>query len=210
MNKKEKTDQCRELLYKYSVNQIIEDDEEILFLLSIFENHSEWERKKGVGIKSISISQYRFSKCFQLNRIDGTYTDISFHHCITNRSKIAEIKKACRTAIMGEILSFKNKNVVFGKTRCPITKDVLFRENTHIDHYDLTFDKMFNLWIVQQDFDFIFSKINPTKDNCVETYFVDKNIATDFVRFHNENSKLRAVSKKANLSILKRLSANGD
>jgi hypothetical protein len=204
MNKKQKTEKCRNLLFKYSVNQPITNDEEIAFLFSIFQNHPDWEIKEGVGIQSISIAKNKLGRCFQLNRINGTYTDISFHKCITNKSKISEIKKACRSSILGEIISFKNNNVVFGKTRCPITNDILFRENTHIDHYDLTFDEMFNLWIVKQDFDFIFSKVNPSKDNCTATYFIDKQIVNDFIRFHNQNSKLRAVSIKANLSILKK------
>ncbi len=209
MNKKQKTEKCREILYKYAVNENISNEQEIHFLLSIFENHSEWENKKGVGISSISIAKNIFNKCFQLNRIDGTFTDISFTHSITNRSKVAEIKKACRTAIRGQIVLFRNKYVVFGKSKCPITDEILTKENTHIDHYDMTFDLMFNLWIVQQDFDFIFSSINQTKDNCVTTFFTDINIINDFINFHNEKSKLRAVSKNANLSILKYLTNVG-
>jgi hypothetical protein len=50
----------------------------------------------------------------------------------------------------------------------------------------------------------ICSKVNPSKDNCTATYFIDKQIVNDFIRFHNQNSKLRAVSIKANLSILKK------
>lgn len=205
MNKKQKTEKCREILYKYDVNCIVSNEDDIKFLLSIFENHSEWESKQGVGISSISIAKNQFNKCFQLNRIDGTFTDISFTHSITNRSKLAEIKKACRTAIRNHIVKFRDENVIFGISVCPITNEVLTKYNTHIDHYDLTFDLMFNLWVVQKDFDFLFSKINETKDNCVITCFTDASIIEDFINFHNNKSKLRAVSKNANLSILKYL-----
>jgi hypothetical protein len=209
MNKKQKTEKCREILYKYSVNENISNDEDIQFLLSIFENHSEWDSKQGVGIKSISVIKNQFNKCFQLNRIDGTFTDISFTHSISNRSKVGEVKKACRTAIRKHIVKFRDESVVYGVSVCPITNEVLTKENTHIDHYDLTFDLMFNLWVVQHDFDFLFSKVNETKDNCVVTCFTDASIIEDFINFHNLKSKLRAVSKNANLSILKYLTNAG-
>lgn len=64
---------------------------------------------------------------------------------------------------------------------------------------------MFSKWIVQYDFDTLFSKVNETKDNCVATCFTDGSIIENFENFHNNNSKLRVVSKKANLSILKYL-----
>lgn len=209
MNKKQKTEKCREILYKYPVNENIYNDEDIQFLLSIFENHSEWDSKQGVGIKSISVIKNQFNKCFQLNRIDGSFTDISFTHSITNRSKVVEIKKACRTAIRKHVVKFRNENVVYGVSVCPFTNEVLTKENTHIDHYDLTFDLMFNLWVVQHDFDFLYSKVNETKDNCVVTCFTDSSIIEDFINFHNLKSKLRAVSKNANLSILKYLTNAG-
>jgi hypothetical protein len=205
MNKRQKTEKCRDILYKYSVDENVSNDEDIQFLLSIFENHSEWDSKKGVGISSISVIKNQFNKCFQLNRIDGTFTDISFTHSISNRSKVSEVKNACRTAIRKHIVKFRDENVVYGVSVCPITNEILTKENTHIDHYDLTFDSMFNLWVVQHDFDFLYSKVNKTKDNCVVTCFTDNSIIEDFINFHNHKSKLRAVSKKANLSILKYL-----
>jgi hypothetical protein len=63
---------------------------------------------------------------------------------------------------------------------------------------------MFKLWIVNYNFDFIYSKINKTIDNNVITEFTDKSIIEDFIDFHNKNCKLRAVSKLANLSLLKK------
>lgn len=205
MNKKQKTEKCREILYKYNLNSIITDEDELYFLLSVFSNHSEWDSKKGIGIESISIINTFFkTRCFQLNRIDGTFTDISFTHSITNRSKINDVKRACRNAIKECISKFRDDNVVFGISKCPITNEILTQDNTHIDHYDLTFDTMFNLWVVKYNFDVLFSKVNVTKDNCFETYFTDEAVINHFVSFHNEKSKLRAVSKRANLSILKK------
>ncbi len=205
MNKKQKTEKCREILnLKYKINQKITDEEDIIFLLSIFENHSEWDIKKGVGIDSISIALTKFNnRTYILNRIDGSFDDISFTHCISGRSKIIDIKNACRSAIIDIKNKYKRDNVIFGISICPISNEILTKENIHIDHYDLTFNEMFNLWVKKHDIELLFSKINKTIDNSVDTFFTDESIIEDFINFHNENSKLRAVHKTANLSTLR-------
>ena len=204
MNKTQKTSKCQEILRNYQANSIVANQDEISFLFSIFELHSDWDLKKGVGIKSISVIETRFNnKCFQINRTDGSYTDISFKESITNTSKKSTVKKACRTAIRDQVDIFRNRNVTYGVSRCPFTDEVLTEGNTHIDHYDLTFDEMFNLWIIEQNFDYLLSKVNKTNDNSLTTRFTDDVIIDGFILFHNSKCKLRAVSKNANLSILK-------
>jgi hypothetical protein len=90
---------------------------------------------------------------------------------------------------------------------CPITGLVLVKGNVHIDHYDLTFDEMFKLWISQEEIceEYLLEQIEPTLDNTFETRFKDTDLDIDFVRFHNANCKLRAVSSFANLSILRKI-----
>lgn len=204
MNNTEKITKCRKILNKTSPGDRITDPEDIDFLIQIFEGHSEWILKKGLGIDYLTtgMSIYK-NRCFIIHRIDGSSTDISFTHSIKNRTPIAEIKNACRNAIKNTILKFKNENIKLGVTRCPITNEILTQENIHIDHYDLTFNELFNKWIEDKDIEFLFNRLNKTMDNNNETYFIDANVAFDFIKFHNENTHLRGVSKKANLSILK-------
>ena len=81
--------------------------------------------------------------------------------------------------------------------------DILNFENVHIDHYDMTFNDMFNIWISNYNEDYLYSKIK--KDNKIGVKFIDSKIVEDFKKFHNENTKLRMVSTFANLSILKKM-----
>jgi hypothetical protein len=206
MTKKEKTTKCQEILYK-TIGEIL-DVEDYNFMLSIFEAHQQWEQKKGSGVKSISVgSGSHGTKCFYINRTDGSSTDISFTKCITHPTKLSLIKQACRHAIKGEIKKFKSENVFYGESLCPITGLVLVKGNVHIDHYDLTFDEMFKLWIGQEEIceEYLSEQIEPTLDNTFETRFKDTDLDIDFVRFHNANCKLRAVSSFANLSILRKI-----
>lgn len=203
MNKKQKKERCKYILNRYNINDFICDPDEMSFLLSIFENHTEWELKQGVGIKSISIMKNEYNRCFQLNRVDGSTTDISYHSCISSISKESIIKKACRSAISHIILDFIKENVEYGVSVCPITNDILTRENINIDHYDMDFNSMFQLWFAKYESKYLYSQINETEDNSVITCFVNETIKGDFISFHNEHCKLRAVTNKANSSILR-------
>ncbi len=198
MKKKDKVAFCRSLLAKGKV-----DPEDLPLLLSILSNHSEWEEKIGYGLSHITVGKAQFaSKCFYINRSDGTKTDISFHHAISPRNEMAKIKLACRYAIRG-IIASKKCSVVFGIETCPFTGDILLPHNTHIDHYDLTFANLFNIWYREQDHSRLIKAINPTEDNNTFTYFTDPSINDSFVTFHNANTHLRAVSAYVNLSILR-------
>jgi hypothetical protein len=206
MTKQEKTKRCREILYKYSLNSPISDFNEVKFLQSIFEGHSEWEQKKGSGIDYISTQMTQYNnKCFVIHRMDGSSTDISFTKSITNKSKKSEIKDACRYSIESIIINFRNENVIYGETKCPVTNEILYKNDIHIDHYDLTFNELFNIWIEKYDENFLYSKINRTKDNSIITEFTDNEITNDFILFHNNNTNLRAVTKFGNLSVLKKI-----
>lgn len=205
MTKKEKAEKCKTILNKYAINDTLTDIKEKKFLISVFENHKEWTKKKGKGVKSISIVANIFNRCFQLNRVDGTSTDISYDASINPPTKTATIKKACRDAIRNLIVEYRDANVIYGKSTCDISNTILTKENTHIDHYDLTFNDMFKLWLEKHDLDSLYNQVNETKDNDVVTCFNNENIKLDFINFHNNNSKLRAVTKKSNLSTLRKL-----
>lgn len=199
MNNKQKKEKCRELLYK---DILTLDDKK--FLASIFINHPNWLEKRGVGVKDISRMRTPYGKIgFQIIRKDGTSTDISFIESITPSSPLQKIKRACRTACKSEILKFKS-NINWGIDTCALSNEVLYNDNTDIDHYDLTFNELFNLWIKDKDIKLLNNNLAKSKDNVFEDYFEDAEINEDFLKFHNKNSKLRAVTKNINRSFLKK------
>ena len=204
MTIKDKKEKCKDILNKYEIGHIIKD--ELNFLISIFKNHPEWKTKRGVGGKNIFIGKDNYGhRCFYITRTDNTITDISYLKSISGKkeSDIIKINKACRTAIRSEIVNFRNKNVIYGVTKCSITNEILTKNNTHIDHYDFTFDHMFKIWIASKDIKELVKCLNKDKDLTQSYYFQDKIIKNDFIKFHNKHCKLRAVTVNANLSILK-------
>ena len=194
MTKKEVTKKCQDILYER-----IPIDYEFL-LNDVFPYHPEWDIKRGDGIVSVGIIETKYkNKCFYIERVDGTKTDISFTKCITNPNEFADIKKSCRSAIRNEIIKFR-KSIKFGIDRCAITGELLEKHNTHIDHYDMNFNDLFIMWVFDKRPEDLRRFINPTKDNEYDTYFISEVIKNDFINFHNKNTNLRAVTVKSNLS----------
>lgn len=203
MKKKEQIEKCKQLLKNYKVGEII-NKEDTLFLLKIFEGHYNWNFKKGIGIESITVhNESLYNKRFLLNRTDGTKMPISYKKSIQKTNELSIIRETCRGCIRSEIEKFIKENVKFGVTKCQLTNEVLHTDNMHIDHYDLTFAEMFNEWIKHKDLDFVFNSINHQQDSIYKD-FKDLKLKNEFIQFHNDNCKLRAVTKDINLKIGKR------
>ncbi|WP_158673989.1 DCL family protein [Pedobacter sp. KBW01] len=177
------------------------------FLLRIFQGHPEYQIKAGSGISNIYISKgLEFStRCFFITRIDGSTTDISYIRSIDGAtSKISDIKCACRSAVK-DVVERRRLKVVYGETKCPISGDILYPENTHIDHYNLPFNEVCDAWLKSQNIDIVHSCLNDNSvDHVQEISFASKTLKESFITFHNANTRLRAVSKTANLSTLKK------
>ena len=226
---------CSGILNKYQVDKSvgytkITNKGEHDFLMTIFENHSEWSEKKGVGVDFISIINTEWkNKCFQLHRIDGTTTDISFRSCIENKKPTRIFSEACRNAVRWEIDKFRKENVIFGVTTCEITGQILTKENCHIDHYNHSFSNLvksfYKRFFKEYTIDYLVDNfILKTEDGKIDTSFdgwcyYDETLSDFvvtksyndkgyhlqelFILWHNKYTHLRAVTKEANLSILK-------
>ena len=204
MTKKDQTEYCRIILNKAKLNELLTNHSDIQFLMDLFENHPEWEQKKGVGVSGIKVimSPYK-NRCFEIQRVDGTKTDISFTVCISKPSILSYIKKACRNAIRSEIVRFRDQNVKFGISVCPFTNEILTKDNCHIDHYNLTFNELVTIFIMRKGTDYLYSEIVASKDNHFDLYFDNEELIREFVFHHDMHTHLRAVSITANLSLLR-------
>ena len=206
LTKSKLTEKCRDILYKY--DGIVSDEKDKEFLISIFRNHPNWNKKQGIGIERIETKTNPTwkNKCFWIYRLDGTNTDISFKECISSTPINTKLKLACRNAISTIIL--EEREVYKSKLPfiCPICGKLISTEKDfHIDHYDLTFDEVFNNWLITQNINILIQYLNDeSQDGISETKFTNQDIIDNFVKFHNDNTHLRAVHVSANLSILRK------
>src|SRR3990167_3359301 len=190
----------REILRKYAPSEFL-NHADFIETTSLLSNHPNWEKKKGQGILKIQviIDQWKH-KAFMVYRIDGSITDISF--IIAARGKnddiLKRIKNACRVAIKPEIFKIKDQ-VKFGIDRCIFTNEILTRENTHIDHYDLSFNEVVNSWLKIFQINYVASFLNDARqDMVIEDKFTNQSLIAEFIKFHDEHTHLRAISQQAN------------
>lgn len=206
MNKTEKKNICKRILN--SGKEVVDSEEDFEFLCEIFKEHDEYELKfKGQKIIKISIKKSSYgSRCFYITREDGTETDISFVSCLESKKnkKLKDIRSACREAV--EPLIIKEREKIQFPYKCPLSGKVMNSiKEVHIDHYDLDFKDVADLWINENGgIENIYKYVCETKDNETITYFTDDSIKESFIRFHNEHTHLRAIYKRENLSTRKR------
>lgn len=203
LNKSQKTKICKYILN--NTDCVVEKKYSDFLVNNIFPTHPEWKKKVGVGIDHLEVRNTSYgNKCFFIIRTDGTITDISYPAAISPYNKTKDIMAACRNAVSSTIeLLRRSTKLPFV---CPVTGEVVTdRSNMHIDHYDLTFKELFDLWMKDKDVDELYRRtLKSNMDDCVDTFFDDDKVILDFIQFHNSHTHLRAVSKNANLSVLKR------
>ncbi|MDO8468188.1 MAG: DUF3223 domain-containing protein [Candidatus Peribacter sp.] len=194
---------CREIIAKIADGQPI-PDEDLPFLIELFQHHDEWGDKALKGIKKITVQrtgQYA-TRCFMLLLSDNTIIDISFNHAIKllrgERTKVlqpqrlVDYKNAARTAVTEDVRAFRDAHLAL-KITCPFSGDLIVRENCAVDHEPpLTFDKLL--------YDFTANgSINPlqvavgSRDGTT-AYFESMDLATNWIDYHRLNSRLRLLS----------------
>ncbi len=129
---------------------------------------------------------------------DGTETEISWRKCLSGKNQTVETQynMALRQSISSQILEFKRNNDL---SVCKICNESLIDKSIHIDH-EIHFAQLVN----------DFTKLNnitiPTEYNKIpitfEKIFIPKDewIGKKFYDYHLQNSKLRVVCEKCNLT----------
>ena len=149
---------CREILHGTPLFEFVNEEWSKFLIEEVFPNHPDWEAKVGIGIDHLEVRPDKFrGRCFYIIRRNGSFTDISFKAAIYPPNKKADVKSACRSAIQPMIARIRSAiRVPF---KCPITgEDVIDKRDAHIDHYDLTFNEVFNEWIKGKDIDALYER----------------------------------------------------
>lgn len=201
----------RAILNKYGLNKAI-DTIDLQFISELLKRHPEYDRKIGIGIKAIVVKidgHWHKTRCFHIQRTDGTETDFSYKNCIdndTSREPMKMFKQSARSAVSDQIVSHlsnyisrtkdSNDNVICQKSKTKIKK-----EQATVDHIPpITFDRIVT--------DFISMKnIEPSQidyigfgDNEYNKEFKEESMRLQFANYHKQVAKLRVISKQENLT----------
>lgn len=203
---------CQELLNRYGSGETIN---EFAFLYDLLGYHPNAEQKRGVGIKRFftMIAAPYLTKCFGLERTDGTKTDFSFGQCTSPSSQFDNLKEAMRNAIRPSIEAFKLKWFIehqneLLQVQCPDTKRWLLEHEAHVDHVaPTTFKALCQAFLMQKGIVLYQIEVVCKGDNVIAHEIADDNLRREWIAFHDVRCVLEVVSKEANLSIRKIASA---
>jgi hypothetical protein len=182
-------------------------DHHLPFLIDLFRRHQDAEEKFGAGIAAIRVRlalPYK-TRCFEIERVDGSRTDISYLECITPSGPRDWFPLGCRTAVVDQIRTCKE--VAFAHSDvipCPVSGEPITYGTCHVDHAPpATFDRIVRDFISEEGL-----KVDRVKyldgDGNTEYRFAERELEEAFALYHSKRAQLRVVSRRANLSLIKR------
>lgn len=187
-------------------------DEDVAFLLQLFQHHEQWPEKSRGGVQSVRVyPSSQGTPCFNLVCTNGNIVDISYPHSIkcvpSNRSArrqpqwLTDYKSAARQTIKPQINSFRDgelpKNLI-----CPITGEAVTATNGHVDHIaPLTFDQLLCTFTAKRRIDP--STVEVGSQGGTVPFFLDASLAEAWSKYHQRHAQLRLISQAGNLGLPK-------
>jgi hypothetical protein len=192
------------------------NDSDFKDVSELLKYHIEYDKKVGVGIESISIEYHRDDLTnklakyphFQINRIDGSVIDFSYHKTIgyINSGKTVgsensiDVKKTMRFIVKSQINEFREK-IFVKKTylTCPILGINFSKKTCHIDHTPpLTFDVLVFNFLKENNIKF--EDIELVEINGIFSTFKCDELKNKWFEYHKSNAILRGTHGAGNLS----------
>lgn len=190
-------ERVKSIFNKMVLNEVVVDAEEVKLLLDFFKEHPKWNEKCGHGFLHFAKVKNNWNESFAVVDINRVQQTISM-----NFSKVLNKKRIVLSAFRNHIeyqIEEARKKVNYGVDICEFTGIILTRDNSHIDHYNHDFIDVANMFVekFELSYDLIYNRI--IKEG-VKNYISDDYIVNSFCRFHKENTNLRCVSAKFNLT----------
>jgi hypothetical protein len=205
----EMRERIRKILYSYPEGiPLAAGDRE--FMLGILGNHPTAEAKIGCGVASIVVRinpVFRQQRGFWVVRKDGSETDFSFEKCLRHPAPEQRLKAAARVAVAPSVIRFKRDFFnAYPVAFCPVTGEPLGPGDCHIDHAPpMTFEAILARFLEESGLTSEQIKVSgPGQDGRIGCEIEDPEIRGKFILFHDRVASLRVVSKRANLSDVKK------
>jgi hypothetical protein len=204
--KKAAKDHIQEILSKYHEGERITGLDES-FLRDLLDLHPRAADKIGTGVSYFVIEKEDVwqGRHFSIVHTDRSRDDFSYIKCIDGPNLRNEILGAMRSAVVGQILGFRDRQIAAGAVACPFTGEVLRRDTSHVDHIaPNTFYAMVNKWLKTNGLALEDVAITPPEVGQVKRDMTDETQVESWRKFHLENASLRLISKLGNLSYAKK------
>lgn len=197
----------RAILYAYPEGvAILEPDaSELEWLL---DRHPDVEQKRGAGIVGFHVMKaVEGTRCFGVERNDGTKTDFSFKSCVDGKAPtpMQEMIQALRAEVRADIKAAKRRHFddhadADGRVPCAITGVPVSFEECHADHAPpRTFATLAIAFLKARRIVPDGTQVTAPADNQFEPRLVDVDLASDWREYHREMAAIRIVARRANM-----------
>lgn len=168
---------------------------EYQFMYDLLQNGDYQEiKEKNIAAFRISLD-WKNARFMEAITAEEEYLDFSCLKCISPISPLTVFKKACRTAIVEQMIHFRNQHHQ--------SNDGVWGA-WHVDHYPTTFDEIVNHfyhmkgWCLDS-----LPEVYKLDGATRETKFKDSRIEQEFAEYHSKVAQLRLVTKADNLALPK-------
>ncbi len=184
-------------------------DEDGLDVAALLERHTEYVAKVGCGVSHFEVVMTDHgTQCFRVVRIDGTGTDFSYPHCISQRapSRKQEISQAFRRAVRFDLYKardafFANHIDAEGRVACAATSERIFRDQGHMDHRPpMTFEVIVTTFLCSRGLSLDDVPLTTAQDDQVSPEVTDEALSDAFRAYHAMVAQLDFVKNTVNLA----------
>lgn len=198
----------RAMLRRYEPGQKV-DDGDADDLLALLQRHPEAAQKIGAGVAGFRVDRaIEGTRCFYVQRKDGTGTDFSFGSCIKGKgpTRFQEVSSAFRREVRSAIHAKRDEIIRrlgdgSGRVPCAATGKLITREEGHMDHLPpMTFQVLVRTFLNARGLDLEAVPITERQDNQHSAQITDPELAKAFRDFHERTAELDFVAAGVNLA----------
>lgn len=196
------------MLNRYRPSERV-SDEDSLDVSALLERHTEYGAKVGCGVSHFEVMMTEHgTPCFRIVRTDGSGTDFSYPHCITQRppSRKLEVSQAFRRTVRFDLYKarddfFASHGDTNGNVNCAVTGDRISRDDAHMDHRPpMTFEVIVTTFLCGRGLSLDSVPLTTGQDDQGSPEVTDHTLAKAFQSYHSSVARLDLVRNTINLA----------
>lgn len=127
----------REVLYRYSVGSIVDQQEDHLLLLDLLNMHREAEDKIGPGVEAFAIAPPPRGPypCFEVVRVDGSRIDFSYKDCLKPKTYRQQVLNVMRDEVKSSINTYFESRKQAGSLVSDLSGTTLESSDTAVSYF---------------------------------------------------------------------------
>ena len=198
----------RKMLNRYRPGDRV-SEEDGLDVAALLERHTEYVAKVGCGVDHFEIVMTEHgTQCFRIVRVNGTGTDFSYPHCISQRapSRKQEVSAAFRQAVKFDL--YKARDAFFathkdgeGCVTCAVSGERIRQDQAHMDHRPpMTFEVIVTTFLAHRGLSLDDVPLTTGQDDQVSPTITDEVMCEAFRGYHAKVARLDLVKDTINLA----------